>query len=88
MTPLQAEIQKKIDEAAKVYDSKFIEEGNFVNSFHCAESFKAGANLLMPVILKLIEQRDGFGKTIINYYYKSQTYKSMQLLLLSELNNK
>jgi hypothetical protein len=65
MTSLQDELNKAIELAAKVYDSKFIEEGNFINSFHCAESFKSGAEMLMPVIELLIRQR--------NYYARNNT---------------
>lgn len=52
------QLQELIDQAANVYDSKFMEQGNFQTSFHCPTSFKQGCEFLMPVLIKVVEQRD------------------------------
>lgn len=56
----KTKLQELINAAAKNYDNKFIEEGNFKDSFHCATSFKQGAQLLMPLIESLIEIRNDY----------------------------
>lgn len=60
MSDFKIQLEELIQEAAKKYDSRFIKDGNFVNSFHCSTSFKAGCEFLVPIIDVLLNIRNNY----------------------------
>lgn len=48
------QLQELIDQAAE----KFDERNNQETDYYCPYSFKQGCELLMPVLMKAVEQRD------------------------------
>ena len=68
MTEFKSEIEKAIEKADYKNSCRIDKTYNHIQqanmpSILCSESFKAGANFLLPVLLKAVEQDDEWIKT-------------------------